>query len=203
MQITTLRAPVLLASLLLCNACQENPGTQNASTTDNTNETDHLKSDPEAAAITRTIHDFYRWYDAFQLDENRNTLFTTDKGEHLKLDAAKLDRFYTNLLAGGFISPEFVEHDKAILKKCEALWQQENIDEVPSCLDADRFFCAQDWDLDYWTKAPVRVSRIGTETVVATLFDAEGGGNQEQKLELKKENGKWQITRIFCDLGVE
>lgn len=161
------------------------------------------EKDPEAAAIARTIHDFYRWYDAFQLDENRNILFTTDKGKHLKLDAAKLDQFYTNLLAGGFISPEFVEHDKAILKKCEALWQQENIDEVPSCLDADRFFCAQDWDMDFWTKAPVLLSHIGNETVLATLSGTEAGGKQEQKLELKKENGKWQITRIFCDLGVE
>lgn len=153
--------------------------------------------------ITRVVHDFYEWYDSFQRDESRNLNFTGDDGEHLILDSVKLSQYYANLRASGFISREFVAKDSAMLKRCEALWQNESKDEVPSCLDADRFFCAQDWALDFWIQAPVLLEALDNDRAVVTLSGDEGGGPREQQLTLVKENDQWMISGIDCDLGVE
>ena len=132
----------LLTGLMACN----NAPSTTSEPTDNGGSQD----DPDLEAITNTIHGFYVWYDAFQKDETRNLNFTSEKDQHLVLDLRKLEQFYANLRASGFISDEFIENDRAVLKKCEALWQNEELGDVPSCLDADRFFCAQDWDLSFW-----------------------------------------------------
>ncbi len=187
-------------------SCQEAPKKTSPSTTDTDErkELDNLlQNDADLIAISGVLHGFYAWYDAFQRDETRNIIFTSDKGKHLTLDQARLDQYFANLKAGGFISDDFIENEKVILKKCEKLWQNEDKEDVPSCLDADRYFCAQDWDIEFWTKAPVSAEGLGTDNVEATMSGSEGGGPREQKFELKKENGKWMITKIECDLGVE
>ncbi len=181
----------LLTGILACNNAPSN-----SEPTDNGGSQDH----PDLVAINDVIHGFYAWYDVFQKDETRNLNFTTEKGGHLALDLPKLDQFYANLRASGFISDEFIDNDRAVLKKCETLWQNEELGDVPSCLDADRFFCAQDWDLEFWTKAPIAADGLDTDRSTATMSGTEGESAREQKFELKKENGKWLITRIYCEL---
>lgn len=191
-----------LAFFAACNQAPSNPA--DSSTADNpSNDTSAVENGTELAAITNTVHGFYAWYEKFQLDTTRNILFTNDTGKHLKLDAAKLEQYFGNIRASGFIGDEFFAGEREIWKRCEAAWQGEPIDEVPSCLDADRFFCAQDWDIAAWTSAPVTTKALGMNHVAATLTMTEGDFTHTQELELKKENGKWLITRIECDLGVQ
>lgn len=196
----------LLFAFSFLLACNEAP-TNNAETTTTTEApTDNggSQDDPDLVAITNVIHEFYAWYDSFQRDSTRNIIFTDEKkGKHLVLDMPKLDQYLNNLKASGFISDAFIADEKLLWKKCEVLWQKEELGDVPSCVDADRFFCAQDWDMEFWTKAPVSAERLGTDKVNATLSGQEGGVEHTQKFELKKENGKWLITKIECDLGVQ
>ncbi|MDX1939517.1 MAG: DUF3828 domain-containing protein [Saprospiraceae bacterium] len=156
----------------------------------------------DRAEIETVIHDFYKWYDTFQKDDINNLNFTTATGEHLALDMPKLEQYFANLEASGFISSRFIEKERAILQECEVLWQNENKDEVPSCLDADRFFCAQDWDINFWTSAAVTATRRGIDKAKATLKSNAGGGPQERIIELQKENGRWLIIDIPCDRGI-
>ena len=72
-----------------------------------------------------------------------------------------------------------------------------------SCLPADRLFCAQEWDLNFWTKSPVSATSLGGDKVAATLSDNAAKNPQTQQFELQKEKGQWMITKIDCDMGVQ
>lgn len=157
------------------------------------------QDDPDILAITNTVHDFYQWYDAFVRDTNRDINFTDARGKYIKLDRAKLDRYFNNLKASGYISDEYIAGEKDFLNKCEPLWQTEGKDAPLTCLDYNRIFCAQDWDLEFWTKAPVSIETLGADRVMATLSGTEGGSPRAQQLEMKKEKGKWLIARVVCD----
>lgn len=158
---------------------------------------DALKTAVARKACEQTIHGFYTWYDAFRKDDSRNLNFTDDKGKHLKLDAAKLDTYLGHFMASGFVGTGFIEGRKTFYKNCEKLWQNEPKDEPPSCLDYDPIFCAQDWDLDFWTKAPVFIDLYG-DTVAATLRSTVTDNPQEHDFDLVLENGKWVLLKIEC-----
>jgi len=185
-----------------CNQAPSNPTDASTSTQLNA-DTSAVTGDADIAAIANTVHGFYAWYEKFQLDTTRNIFFTDDTGKHLKLNTAKLEQYFSQIKASGFISDEFFVGEREMWKQCEAAWQQEPIDEVPSCLDADRFFCAQDWDIAVWTSSPVTTRFLGTDHVEATLTMTEGDFTHYQKLELKKVNSKWLITKIDCDMGLQ
>lgn len=157
--------------------------------------------DPDTKEITDAIHGFFNWY-AVQSDKVSpngaawKSDFISDKGKHLKLDATKLDRYFATLRSSGFISEDFIKQERAILKKCEALWQKENKDDVPSCLDADRFYCAQDGDINFWTKGNVVVSLTNDTEAAATLSDSL----EQRHFMMTKQNGKWLIKHIECQM---
>lgn len=176
-------------------ACTEVP--KNAPATASTTTTTPALSD--SAAIADVIHGFYKWYDRFSQDSTKSFNFTNDKGKHLTLDMPKLEKYLAEFKATGFISAEFVENDIAFYKKCEKIWQTEEKDGIPTGMDADKYFCAQDWEIDFWTKSPVRIKPLGTDKVAATMYGTEGGGKKEHNFELKKENGKWLLSKIECE----
>ncbi|MBI5915902.1 MAG: DUF3828 domain-containing protein [Bacteroidetes bacterium] len=143
------------------------------------------------------IHGFYTWYGTFSQTEEAEFNFLDDKGQHLKLDLVKLEAYLGRIKASGFVGNAFIEGRKAFYKNCEKLWQNEPKDEPPSCLDHDPYFCAQDWELDFWTKSPVFIDLAG-ERVSATMRGTEGGSPQEHDFELVQENGKWVLAKIAC-----
>jgi hypothetical protein len=112
-----------------------------------------------------------------------------------------LDAYYAKLKESGFISQAYIDADKAYLQNLEATaWKNENVEEGPiSGLDYDRFFCAQDYDINFWVSAPIAAEGLGTEQATATMTGDEGGSERSQKFELKKENGKWLISKIVCE----
>ena len=185
----------LLLLLLNLLACRQNTANQNNPLS--------AQNDPEQTAIATTVHDFYRWYDVFLRDTSRTINFLDMKGKYPKLDRSKLDIYLSHLKAGGYISDEYIAAEKEFLRRCEPFWQSEGNDVPLTGLDYDRVFCAQDWDLEFWTTAPVMVNNTGDDRVVATLSGNDAGGPQAQQLELKNENGKWRIADILCsDEGV-
>ncbi len=193
MNINFLPKLLLVASIVFWIACQEKASPSGAKHNGSS------QDDPDLIAINEVIHGFYTWYSEFQEDEKKNIVFTKSKAGHLLLDMPKLEQYFSNIKASGFISDELINNEIAALKQCEKLWKNESSDEPPSCLDYDRFFCAQDWDLAFWTKAPVGAEGLGTNKVTATMSSGEGESLQEQKFDLRKENGKWLIAKIYCE----
>ncbi|WP_266364780.1 DUF3828 domain-containing protein [Tellurirhabdus rosea] len=156
----------------------------------------------DSAAIAQTVHGFYKWYIAFSQDSTKRVDFTEERDEHLALNQPRLERYFAHFKASGFVSDEFIAGEYAFYRECSQLWQAEAVDDVPSCLDADKYFCAQDWDPAFWTDSPVRLRKLGPDKVLATLFGNHFDRPMERNIELKRENGRWRITRIECDMGL-
>lgn len=185
--------PLALVALMAC---------QPSSSTNTTTTSPTRNTNSDSIAITDAVHGFYTWYNAFSQDTTHRIDFTDDRGKHLKLIQPKLERYYAHFKASGFVSDEFITGEQAFYKQCSQLWQQEASDDVPSCLDADKYFCAQDWEPAFWTTSPVRIRNSGENRVVATLYGKSYDSPMERNISLKKENGKWLITSIECDMGV-
>ncbi|MEZ0611702.1 DUF3828 domain-containing protein [Fibrella sp. WM1] len=183
---------LVVAGLLL--ACQQQSQQEQSTRT--------LNVVSDSAAVAEVVHGFYTWYNAFSRKVANQIDFTDDGGPHLTLNQARLERYFAHFTASHFVSNEFIENEYAFYRQCSQRWQHEPIDDIPSCLDADKYFCAQEWDPDFWIKSPVRVRPIGPDRVAATLFGQAYGSPMERTIELKKEGGKWLIARIECDMGL-
>ncbi len=177
-------------------SCKNTPSTQTGQTTGNL--TDSGISQEDRVAINDVIHNFYKWYEGSM--ETVAGFEYVKGGKSSTLVQEQLDAYYALLLKSGFISQEYIDDDRDFLKNLEATaWKNENVNEEPlTGLDYDRFFCAQDWEINYWTTSPVSAVDLGKGRVQATMTGTEGGSPREQKFELKKENGKWLIVRIVC-----
>lgn len=154
----------------------------------------------DSTGIAVTIHGFYKWYNSFLPDNKRNINFVDSSNGHPALNENLLQQYYTNLKAGGFISPSFIDSDKVLIKACAVTWQQQALDEPPACMDEDRFFCAQDWDIPFWTSAPVIIQKTDGNKATVLLSGNEAGSHREQKIDMEKVDNKWLIAKIYCGI---
>jgi hypothetical protein len=157
----------------------------------------------DSAAIANSIHSFYKWYNVFCMDTTNRVDFADQSGKYIRLDAPKMKKYYAYFQETGFVSTAFIENEYAFYKKCGAIWKTEEVGDVPTGMDADKYYCAQDWDNEFWTNAPVRIKMISPDSAFATLYSTDKNVQLERNFELKKENGKWVLTKIECDMGVE
>lgn len=180
------------------SACQ-NTVNKNKQSTEERTDSGESQDDPDLVAITDVIHNFYQWY-GDSINSLQGIEYINYGDKHLTLNQAKVDTYFEQFLKTGFISKEYVDGEKAYLKKLETDWKKTEYEDGPiEGLDYDRFFCAQDWDIKFWTTAPVGAEGLGADRVKATMAGDEGGGERESNFELKKENGKWKISKIDCE----
>ncbi len=157
----------------------------------------------DSTEIAATIHGFFTWYDEMQRDTTRPFDITDDKGKHLKINEPALKKHLGEFMKSGFVTESFITGEFQYYKKCEKLWQNEEIGDVPSGMDVDKILCAQDGDIALWTKSPVRFVKTDDKHAKATLYTSDATyGDFERHYELTKENGKWLLSKIECDTGV-
>ncbi len=189
-----------LLLILLLLACRQTPKQGEAG-----GETAAFDTTANTAAAVAAVRGFFNWYDAFM----RTEAFGSDKfnfidntGEHLKLKPAQLDAFLNEFLKSGAVGQAFIEKEKALYAECEKLWANEPMDEVPSCIDHDRYFCAQDDVTDFYKKAEVKVAFDSPTTATATLIlDYENGAIWGRVVKLAKEGDKWLVADVNCELS--
>ena len=70
-------------------------------------------------------------------------------------------------------------------------------------MDADRMYCAQDGEYEEFTTAAVNSTVTGDRAVAKMVFKPNSGNGESRNYELKKENGKWLITKVECDMGIK
>lgn len=178
------------ATLLLAFACNQAPKNQGYDSEDTA----------DITAINDVIHGFYGWYNDLLQDSTKQINFTDATGEHLKLNPANLDAYFAQFKASGFVSDEFIENEKKFYRSCEKFWQKEVIGDVPSCLDADKYFCAQDWDIKEWTSNPTTVAITSQDKAKASMTFKFGDTSEDRNFELIKKDGKWLLLSIECNL---
>lgn len=180
----------VLFSACFLFACKQEGNTSSTAQTTSTRTAD-------STAIADAVHGFYKWYGAFWADHSKNVAFTNDKGKTMKLDQTKFDAYFSHFKKSGFISSDFIANEAAYYKDCETLWAKEDKNEVLSCLDADRYFCSQEEpDVKFYEKTAIEIRTLsGDKAVVLT---ASKDGNIPLRIELKKENSKWLISKAGC-----
>ena len=154
----------------------------------------------DSLAIAEALHGFFTWYDA---NETRlgKIEYVNDKGKHLVLDEKQLMLYHAEVKKSGFVSDDFIADEKKFYQACSKAWAKERKDEVPTGLEADRYHCAQDFVAPYNTGAVTSIINGDHADVVLTL--SAGGSKSDFKFEMKKENGKWLLSKIGCDMGVK
>lgn len=181
----------LFVSQLLFNSCQNN-----------TQPSVSITFDSDSIEIASTIHRFYSWYDAFSKDTNDVFNFVNDEGDHYILDTNLLNNYLNQIYSCGLVSQAFITNEKEFYLQCEKLWSFEDINDVPSCLDGDHFFCAQEWEIDYWTKSPIRIKSIHHDTAHVVMYGLSFQAPLERSFALTKIKGFWKILSINCELGI-
>lgn len=157
----------------------------------------------DSTEIAATIHGFFTWYDALQRDTTKPFDITDNSGKHLKINEKALKAYLGEFQKSGFVTETFIAGEFEYYQKCAKLWQNEAVDDVPSGMDADKMFCAQDWDINMWTKSPVRFQKTSDTHAKATLYISDANGDFERHFELNKENGKWLLSKVECDMGIK
>jgi hypothetical protein len=146
--------------------------------------------------ITNTLHDFFAWYE--RVNEKLSRDFMYEKNKHLVLDEAKMKAYFAEFKQSGFVSDEFIADEIQFYKACAKIWQTELVGDVPTGLEADRYFCAQDF-VDAYHKAPVTATIIGDRAKAVLVVAADN----KLSFDMKKENNKWLLAKVNCDSGVK
>lgn len=189
----------LLISIFL-TACQNNE-TPKTATAPETKAAPAPAANADSIAIADAVHGFFTWYDA-NSERLGKIQFVNDKGKHLTLDEKQFAVYLEEVRKSGFVSETFLTNETKFYHTCAKIWQTEAKDEVPTGLDADRFLCAQDFIAPYNTGKVT--SDISGDGALATLTLT--GSQNEQSIftfDLKKENGKWLLAKLGCDMGVK
>jgi hypothetical protein len=152
----------------------------------------------DSVGIADALHGFFKWYEENNTRVDSLYNFIDDSGQHLTLNQAKLDAYLAEFSKSGFVSNAFVEDEKRFYATCSKFWATEPVDEVPTGLGADRYYCAQDF------VAPYSTGKV-TSTVKGDQADAVLSLDEATNFNFKmvKENGKWLLAKLGCNMGVE
>lgn len=198
------RSLIFIFSLLLLNACRPSANVKDvAKDTSGSVEgkSDTTVTEPDSTGISNSLTGFFSWYDA-HVDSLSAIRFVNDAGEHLTLDENKLQTYLSALKGSGYVSDELLADEVRFYRACAKEWKTESKDEIPSGLSADRFYCAQDYIAPYQEGKVSSVVNGDRAKAVLTLT-GEMGERSEFRFELKKEAGKWLLSRLDCSLGVD
>ncbi len=199
---------ILFACLIVTfwTACQPSTPATPVTTTAPSPGTPAFDSTTEKAAVTAAVRGFFNWYSQYM----RTPAFSDEKFEfvdyntpHPALKPAALDAYLQEFVQGGYAGQGFVQRQKAFYQKAAILWQKEEKGDIPSGMDADPYFCAQDDVAEYYLKAPVQVQFTDSEHATATLDVTDPTMQLKLVVFLQKEHGKWLYVHTECDLGVE
>jgi hypothetical protein len=155
---------------------------------------------PDSIAITITLHDFFNWYDA-NFERLGKIKFVSDSAEHLTLNENNLKAYLNEIKNSGFVSDLLLENELKFYGACGKIWKTQKKSEIPQGLQADRFYCAQDYIAPYSTG---KVTAIIIQDKANATLSVNGKLNETKDLlfELKKENGKWLLSKTGCNFGI-
>lgn len=153
----------------------------------------------DSAGVATALHGFFTWYRDAEISLANKMDFVDASGDHPRLDEAKLAAYLAEFKKSGFVSDEFIADETKFYRACAKLWANEHPDDVPSGMDASRYYCAQETLGDY-TTAPVKVTLNGDRAKARLEVLKED--NFILDFDLKKENGRWLLAKVGCDMGV-
>ena len=155
----------------------------------------------DSAGIAQSLHGFFKWY----ADNGEQLItkydFINISGKNPKLDEKILSDYLAEFKKTGFVSDELIDWERKFYRACAKLWATEEVGDLLSGMDADRYYCAQEIIGDY-TTASVKAKIMGERAAVTLEVKEPGETSFPVEFEMKKENGKWLLAKVGCDLEV-
>lgn len=177
-------------ALMMLSACEVRKNSSGATPAD------HMVL--EEAIITDVIHGFFKWYEKEQAVLSTFD-FVDESGPYRRLNHDVLNRYFEHLHASNYISQVLIESERAFYIRCESFWKKQSTGEPPTCLAADRFYCAFDYIAPYYSG---EVKSIISENEAVATLTLNGDFNERRILifNLIKEHGQWLISGLGCDM---
>ena len=171
------------------------------------------KALPDSTQIKNTLTGFYKWYDA---NWQKLTAFKLYKGKNqndeppYRINWKEVDRYFAYLRKNSsHLSEAFIEEERERFKRIEQDFQNHPEEEIPSGFDYDRFTNTQE-EPSYFLQELLRKDNQWQTYVngnTASLSIAQPSFKEQPLathhffcVEMRKEKGKWKITRLDCDL---
>ncbi len=156
----------------------------------------------DSISMAESLHAFYKWYGETgqQLITNINFVNTSEK--HPTIDLTTLAKYLGEFSKSGAICTEFIQNETIFYRACSQAWADENSDELLTGFEADRYYCSQDGDAHEFLTAGVSSQINGDRAAVQLMLDPNGPNGGPRNFEMKKENGKWLLSKNFCETAV-
>lgn len=157
----------------------------------------------DSTAIADALHNFFTWYNANSIRIDTTYKFTIEGGAHTALDEKKLQMYFSEIKKSNVVSDELIDNETKFYHACAKFWETESSKDLNTGLGADRFLCAQDYIAPYNTAAVTSIIKDNRAQATLTLKGDMPGETNALKFEMKKENGKWLLSKLGCNSGVK
>lgn len=152
----------------------------------------------DSADMAETIHRFFKWYGESGEQLINKINFIDESGPHPKLDLPKLGQYLGEFYHSEAVCEEFVQNETIFYRACSQGWKTENSGEVITCMDSDHYYCQQDGEVKEFLTAGVSAKITGGRAEVKLMLDPNGPNGGPRDFEMKKENGKWLLSKVNC-----
>lgn len=153
----------------------------------------------DSIGMANALHTFFQWYSTTGMGLIDKISFIDQKGKYPKLDEAQLAKYFEEFIKSGVVSAEFVTNETKYYQECATAWKDEESGEVISCMDYDRYYCGQDFEEKEFLSAGVTANITGDRATVMLMLDPKGYNGGPRKFDMKKEDGKWLLSKVGCE----
>jgi len=167
-------------------------------------------SKSDSAQIRNTVMSFYNWY---QQNHAKLNSFELYKGKEKNdsppyaINWSEVNKYFAFIRSSvPWLGEEFINNQKIFFNQCDSAFKSDLEGEVPYGFDFDWYTNSQEdagWLVDELQKATQWVTTVtGMDAHVDVLGFYNDNGKQVETVimcySMKKEKGKWKISRIGC-----
>ncbi len=168
------------------------------------------KSGSDSTQIRQTIMSFYGWYTKNHARLNSFELYKgtkTNDSPPYKINWVEVNKYFSYIRSSvPWLGEEFIKNQKIFFQQCDSAFSEDEEGEIPYGFDYDWYTNSQEdvsWLVDELKKATQWVTTVnGTDANVDVLGLYNDNGKEIETVILcygmKKEKGKWKISRIGC-----
>ena len=157
---------------------------------------------PDSIGMAEALHTFFKWYGETGEQLITKIDFVNTSEKHPTLDLSILAKYLGEFAKSGAVCTEFIQNETIFYRACALAWETENSDEMITGFDVDRYYCQQDGDVREFLTAGVSSKIDGDHATVQLMLDPKGPNGGPRDFEMKKENGKWLLSKIGCDASM-
>lgn len=159
-------------------------------------------ANPDSIGMADALHQFYKWYGENQQQLTGKMDFINKSGQHPTIDLSLLARYLSEYAKSGAVCTEFIQNETIFYRACSLAWAEEKSSGMLTGFEVDRYYCSEDGDAQEFLTAGVTYEMTGDRATTQLMLKPDGPNGGPRSFEMKKENGKWLLSKNLCDAAV-